>query len=70
MVEKRLLCPNRRRRTPAQFSWLDHPLVRDSVSDVSEVRVSVGRLVHFLLPAHPVTQHEDKHAKRSDERQA
>ena len=29
MVEKRLLCPNRRRRTPAQFSWLDHRLVRE-----------------------------------------
>ena len=29
MVKKRLLCPNRRRRTPAQFSWLDHRLVRE-----------------------------------------
>ena len=29
MVEKRLLCPNRRRRTPAQFSWLDHRLMRE-----------------------------------------
>ena len=29
MVEKRLLCPHRRRRTPAQFSWLDHRLVRE-----------------------------------------
>ena len=29
MVEKRLLCPQRRRRTPAQFSWLDHRLVRE-----------------------------------------
>ena len=29
MVEKRLLCPNRRRRTPEQFSWLDHRLVRE-----------------------------------------
>ena len=29
MVEKRLLCPNRRRRTPAQLSWLDHRLVRE-----------------------------------------
>ena len=26
---KRLLCPNRRRRTPAQFSWLDHRLMRE-----------------------------------------
>ena len=29
MVEKRLLCPQRQRRTPAQFSWLDHRLVRE-----------------------------------------
>ena len=29
MVEKRLLCPQRRRRTPAQLSWLDHRLVRE-----------------------------------------
>lgn len=29
MVEKRLLCPQRRRRTPTQFSWLDHRLVRE-----------------------------------------
>ena len=29
MVEKRLLCPHRRRRTPRQFSWLDHRLVRE-----------------------------------------
>ena len=29
MVEKRLLSPHRRRRTPAQFSWLDHRLVRE-----------------------------------------
>ena len=29
MVEKQLLCPHRRRRTPKQFSWLDHRLVRE-----------------------------------------
>ena len=29
MVEKRLLCPQRTRRTPRQFSWLDHRLVRE-----------------------------------------
>ena len=29
MVEKRLSCPRRRRRTPAQFCWLDHRLVRE-----------------------------------------
>ena len=29
MTIKRLLCPRRRRRIPAQFSWVDHRLVRD-----------------------------------------
>ena len=28
-VIKRLLCPERLRRVPEQFSWLDHRLVRD-----------------------------------------
>jgi len=29
MVEKRILCPDRLRRVPKQFSWVDHRLVRD-----------------------------------------
>ena len=29
MVNKKLLCPQRRRRTPEQFSWVDHRLVRE-----------------------------------------
>lgn len=29
MIVKRLLCPDRVRRTPARFSWVDHRLVRD-----------------------------------------
>lgn len=29
MVAKRILCPDRLRRVPRQFSWLDHRLVRD-----------------------------------------
>ena len=29
MIAKRLLCPERARRVPAQFSWGDHRLVRD-----------------------------------------
>lgn len=27
-VKKRVLCPERLRRVPAQFSWIDHQLVR------------------------------------------
>jgi len=29
MIEKHLLCPERTRRIPAKFSWLDHRLVRE-----------------------------------------
>lgn len=29
MIEKHLLCPERVRRVPPQFSWVDHRLVRD-----------------------------------------
>jgi len=29
MIVKRVLCPERVRRVPARFSWVDHRLVRD-----------------------------------------
>lgn len=29
MIEKHILCPERVRRVPAHFSWIDHRLVRD-----------------------------------------
>jgi hypothetical protein len=29
MLRKRILCPERLRRVPEQFSWVDHRLVRD-----------------------------------------
>ena len=29
MVTKRIICPDRLRRIPSQFSWVDHCLVRD-----------------------------------------
>lgn len=29
MVPKRILCPDRLRRVPKKFSWVDHRLVRD-----------------------------------------
>jgi hypothetical protein len=33
MTYKRLICPERRRTVPSQFSWLDHRLVRDGYID-------------------------------------
>lgn len=29
MIEKRIICPQRLRRVPQQFSWVDHRLVRN-----------------------------------------
>jgi hypothetical protein len=29
MIRKRVLCPGRLRKTPEQFSWVDHRLVRE-----------------------------------------
>lgn len=34
MVEKFPICPHRVRKTPKQFSWLDHRLVRDRYIDL------------------------------------
>ncbi|MBW2602049.1 MAG: hypothetical protein JRD47_09045 [Deltaproteobacteria bacterium] len=33
MVQKHLICPQRTRKIPKQFSWLDHRLVRDHYID-------------------------------------
>ncbi len=33
MVTKQPICPDRIRRTPRQFSWLDHRLVSDHYID-------------------------------------
>jgi len=34
MIEKHLLCPERVRRVPPHFSWVDHRLVRDPLTTV------------------------------------
>jgi hypothetical protein len=33
MIQKHLICPQRIRKIPKQFSWLDHRLVRDHYID-------------------------------------
>ena len=44
MLRKRILCPERLRRVPDQFSWVDHRLVRDG-----RIRgLSHGSLVLYL----------------------
>lgn len=45
MIVKRLLCPERVRRVPAKFSWVDHRLVRDHYVE----RCSAEALALYLL---------------------
>jgi len=45
MIVKRLLCPERVRRIPVQFSWVDHRLVRDHHIE----RCGVEALALYLL---------------------
>ncbi len=45
MIQKRLLNPQRRRRVPRQFSWVDQRLVRDSYI----TRCSTQALALYLL---------------------
>ncbi len=47
MVEKYLICPQRIRKIPKQFSWLDHRLVRDHYIDRSSH--SAAALYLFLV---------------------
>ena len=44
-VVKRVLCPQRLRRVPQQFSWIDHRLVRDRYI----CRCSANALALYLL---------------------
>ena len=45
MIVKRLLCPERVRRVPERFSWVDHRLVRNRYVD----RCSVHALALYLF---------------------
>ena len=47
MVTKRLLRPERRRRLPAHFSWIDHRLVRER--HLERCGPDAGALYLFLL---------------------
>lgn len=44
-MQKRLICPPRRRQVPTQFSWIDHRLVRDHHVE----RCSVEALALYLV---------------------
>ncbi len=45
MIKKRLLCPERVRRVPKRFSWIDHRLVREHYIE----RCTTHALALYLL---------------------
>ncbi len=47
MVVKRVLCPQRLRRVPSQFNWVDHRLVRDK--HISRCSAQALALYLFLV---------------------
>ena len=47
MVQKHLICPQRIRKIPKQFSWLDHRLVRDHY--IERCSHSAAALYLFLV---------------------
>jgi len=46
-IVKRVLCPQRLRRVPPQFNWIDHRLVRDR--HISRLSVQALALYLFLV---------------------
>jgi hypothetical protein len=47
MIQKHLICPQRVRRIPGQFSWVDHRLVRDR--HIESCSHSAAALYLFLI---------------------
>lgn len=47
MASKRVICPERVRKVPAQFSWIDHRLVRDR--HIERCDVHAAALYLFLV---------------------
>lgn len=49
MIQKHLICPQRLRRIPKQFSWVDHRLVRDR--HIESCSHAAASLYLFLITA-------------------
>jgi len=60
MVAKRILCPDRLRRVPRQFSWVDHRLVRDKrISGLSHQSLALYLLLVTVSDADGLSYYSD-----------
>lgn len=60
-INKRLLCPQRLRRVPEHFSWLDHRLVRDHhLRDLSPNAMALYLFLVVVSDAQGLSYYGDK----------
>ncbi len=65
MTEKRIICPERRRRVPKQFSWVDHRLVRDGhIRGLSHEARSLYLFLVTVSDADGLSYYADKATQR------
>lgn len=61
MTKKRIICPERLRRVPQQFSWVDHRLVRDGhITGVSHEGLSLYLLLVTVADAEGLSYYSDE----------
>lgn len=61
MKEKRIICPERLRRVPQQFSWVDHRLVRDGhITGISSEGLSLYLLLVTVADAEGLSYYSDE----------
>ena len=61
MTRKRIICPERLRRVPQQFSWVDHRLVRDGhITGVSHEGLSLYLLLVTVSDAEGLSYYSDE----------
>ena len=63
MPFKRLISPHRRRKVPAQFSWVDHRLVRDNhISKCSPEALALYLFLVTVADAEGLSYYSDRKA--------
>ncbi len=61
MTRKRVICPERLRRVPQQFSWVDHRLVRDGhITGLSHEALSLYLLLVTVADADGLSYYSDE----------
>jgi hypothetical protein len=61
MTKKRIICPERLRRVPQQFSWVDHRLVRDGhITGLSHEALSLYLLLVTVADADGLSYYSDE----------